>query len=125
MNELFDEVYKEVTKNMYKKGFIGDYSLIERGLNEIIPIEDTRVEVKEHPHDPYKLCVTLTLPTFIPVIHEDTGELWYHCTRTKEEDYLMYTIKEDKYIICTNNEDLHNIINIIFEEDIIIGDDVE
>ena len=118
MKELIDKVYAEVTKNMGKKGFIGDYSLIEKRLGEVIPIEDTKVEVKECSNDPYKLCVNLQLPTFIPFIHEETGELWYQCTRTKEGVYLYYTVKNDYYIFRTNDEDLYNILNIIFEEEI-------
>ena len=92
---------KEINTDCIEK-FLKESSLIR---------DDWKVNVKEDSNDKYNLKVTLTLPSFVPFIHEETGELWYSAT-----DFdLKWTEKDDKYVFYTNDENIYNLLELIME----------
>ena len=92
-----------------------DFGYLETQLNEQLEyIGKWNVDISDE--DKYSLKVTLTLPPFVPAIDEDTGELWYVCTRKNIN--LRYMIKNDKYIVQSDDEEL---LEFLFGEEVYGG----
>lgn len=82
----------------------------ENMLNDRLPdLGEWEVEINDK--DKYTLKVTLTLPPFVPAIDEETGELWYVCTRKNIN--LRYKVKDNKYLFQSDDKEL---LELLFDE---------
>ena len=87
-----------------------DFGYLENQLNERLEnLGKWNVDINDE--DKYTLKVTLTLPPFVPAIDEESGELWYVCTRKNIN--LRYKVKENKYLFQSDDKEL---LEFLFDE---------
>lgn len=83
---------------------------LEDKLNEKLPeIGEWEVEINDK--DKYDFEVILKLPPFVPAINEETGELWYVCTRENVD--LAYVVKDNGYVFYSDDKEL---LDLLFGE---------
>ena len=87
---------------------------LEKVDGQLEHIGKCNVEINDE--DKYSLKINIKLPLFVPAIDEDTGELWYVCTRKNIN--LRYMIKNDKYIVQSDDEEL---LEFLFGEEVYGG----
>lgn len=87
-----------------------DFDYLETQINEQLEyIGKWNVDISDE--DKYSLKVTLTLPPFVPAIDEETGELWYVCTRKNIN--LRYKVKDNEYLFQSDDKEL---LEFLFDE---------
>ena len=111
-NYLMEIISNILTGQIHNKNKGINTDCLEESLKKSSLIrDDWEVNVNVDDNDKYKLNVTLTLPSFVPFIHEETGELWYSAT-----DFDLKWKKEDNtYVFYTNDESIYTLLELIKE----------